>query len=449
MLRPSARTTPASPAQAAATGSALPSAPAGHRIVQGSTHAKALLSVASGTTLTIVDSPPGAGKTTLITDMITTFAFRDDLLGRTSPSVSVVAPTRRAVADLYRRVVIALDTAGFSAGDVMVRTSLTISDLRDFIGGDSPDWSLVHEWNAKAAPAAKADVGVQTVASAGMSGGVTCDLMIFDEAYQTTFAEACNAAAGASQILMVGDPGQIGPVVTSRFGLGDSASGAPRSRAPEGFRKLRDIDITDISMPHTYRLGPETTSIVSSFYPFDFDSARPDVEITSDDGTLHPPIRTLSGETDFTDMCQQLVEEAASWIGRTLHTGTGDDVVEVTLEAPDIAIVVAQNNARSYCHGLARQAGLDGMTIGTADSLQGGQWPVVIAADPLLGRERASKHHLDLGRLCVMLSRHQGHLTWITRDDWADALDDPGISILERRRHTRAREDLDQWRSEA
>lgn len=54
---------------------------------------------------------------------------------------------------------------------------------------------------------------VRTVKSMELSAP-ECDLMIFDEAYQVTFASAAAAADNAEQVLFVGDPGQIGPVVT-------------------------------------------------------------------------------------------------------------------------------------------------------------------------------------------------------------------------------------------
>ena len=57
--------------------------------------------------------------------------------------------------------------------------------------------------------------------------------------------------------------------------------------------------------------------------------------------------------------------------------------------------------------------GLPGVRCDTADHLQGGQWPVVIAVDPLVGHHRASTHQLAPGRLCVMLSRHTSTLIWL------------------------------------
>ena len=56
--------------------------------------------------------------------------------------------------------------------------------------------------------------------------------------------------------------------------------------------------------------------------------------------------------------------------------------------------------------------------VGTADALQGGQWHVVVAVDPLLAAETAEGHNASPGRLCVMLSRHMTHLVWVCDDRW-------------------------------
>ena len=52
------------------------------------------------------------------------------------------------------------------------------------------------------------------------------------------------------------------------------------------------------------------------------------------------------------------------------------------------------------------------ITVGTADKLQGGQWPVVIALDPIAGEETFGGHQTSMGRLVVMTSRHSARLTW-------------------------------------
>ena len=47
----------------------------------------------------------------------------------------------------------------------------------------------------------------------------------------------------------------------------------------------------------------------------------------------------------------------------------------------------------------------------------------MIAVDPLASAATVSDHHLALGRLCVMASRHMTHLTWVHSGDWRELID--------------------------
>ena len=82
---------------------------------------------------------------------------------------------------------------------------------------------------------------------------------------------------------------------------------------------------------------------------------------------------------------------------------------------------------------------MDGITVGTADSLQGGQWAAVVALDPLTGTDGLPAHAASAGRLCVMASRHYAHLTWVDdgalrerRDSAQDVRDSTDRSLLVR-----------------
>ena len=72
-------------------------------------------------------------------------------------------------------------------------------------------------------------------------------------------------------------------------------------------------------------------------------------------------------------------------------------------------------------HALLRGRDVDGVTVGTADSLQGGQSAAAVTLDPLTGADGHAPHALSPGRLCVMASRHYAHLTWVHDGAWRDA----------------------------
>lgn len=77
---------------------AEPATPAGRNLVAGSTLAKALYSVWSGEPITVVDSPPGAGKTTTVAEMVAHLVERSNL------KMVIACPTRRGAADMAERI---------------------------------------------------------------------------------------------------------------------------------------------------------------------------------------------------------------------------------------------------------------------------------------------------------------------------------------------------------
>jgi hypothetical protein len=82
------------------------------------------------------------------------------------------------------------------------------------------------------------------------------------------------------------------------------------------------------------------------------------------------------------------------------------------------------------------------ITVGTADSLQGGQWHAVVALDPFVGYTTATTHQLSPGRLCVMACRHMTHLTWVSDGGWELALMDPDIDPDEAEKGRKVRQVL-------
>ena len=55
--------------------------------------------------------------------------------------------------------------------------------------------------------------------------------------------------------------------------------------------------------------------------------------------------------------------------------------------------------------------------------MQGGQWNVMVALDPITGYEMPAGHQMHTGRLCVMASRHVAHLSWVYPTDWLERLE--------------------------
>jgi hypothetical protein len=251
------------------------------------------------------------------------------------------------------------------------------------------------------------------------------DVLVVDEAYQAVFAQVAQAAEAATQVLLVGDPGQIGPVVQSDTSPWDSMSAGPHMRAPEVF--AQDPDAFVLRLPSTYRLGQVTADAIAPLYDFPFTSVRPDRWLTTVDGQRLPEIRSMTieteGEFDMT-MLARVAAEAASFVGMTVTEQTPDGPVSRLLDSSDVAVVVARSGQESAVTAMLRRHGplIAGITVGTADRLQGGQWHAVVALDPLAGSNQVDDFRTGPGRLCVMVSRHSAVLVFMHDGMWEESL---------------------------
>lgn len=251
--------------------------------------------------------------------------------------------------------------------------------------------------------------------------------MIVDEAYQATFADVSAAADNADQILMVGDPGQIGPVVTADVSAFRGKDQAPHMRAPEVFVQKTGAVVHRLDT--TYRLGQETVDAIAPLYNFPFTSSRPDRYLTDEHGNRVSEVVPLQIPVAPThqhmDTMLTVARYAANLVGTELVETARDsgELIRRPLETTDIAIVVAHNTQRTAIQAILRDAfGIEGIVADTADSLQGGQWHAVVALDPFVGYTSAGTHQLSPGRLCVMASRHQTTLLWLHDGAWETTL---------------------------
>lgn len=367
----------------------------------GSTVAQALFAVWDGCPVTVVNSPPGAGKSTLIAEVI------DQLFARTELTIMVATPTRNSAFDLSGRIaeVIGLPEKG------------EIGDVRLSINKMDPPPGVSGHGTTKF----KRMVDVRTIASASMASAAgEVDLLIIDEAYQATFADVAAAARGAAQILLVGDPGQIGPVVTSNTTPWAHLKAAPHHRAPEVF--LQREDATVLTLDATYRLGKAGAEAIAPLYDFDFESKRPDRHIEAG-GVVLPEIHAVEIDVRQSpyaiDTLRTVADLADDMVRNTFVTFDEEgNEVKTALRQRDVCVVVAHKAQESAIAAILDERQLGGITVGTADSLQGGQWPAVIGLDAMVGYSVASGHHASVGRLCVMASRHMAHLTWVHDGQW-------------------------------
>lgn len=191
-------------------------------------------------------------------------------------------------------------------------------------------------------------------------------------------------------------------------------------------------DVTVLNLTSTHRLGADTVSVIAPLYGFGFDSKRPQRWLTAANGERLPEVGCAlideAPSTAHLGHLQRAADAAAMLTHASLNEAQPDGSLRrAPLLPQDLAVVVAHNSQANGIGSILAARGLDGVTVGTADRLQGGEWAAVVALDPIIGHSQLSEHQLNLGRLCVMLSRHRAALLTL-HDGRADILYGPPAS---------------------
>lgn len=399
--RPAAPGTSPPAAAAAPPPAAQPVMPAprhrpGSELEDAPETAKALLAAWSGDPLIIIPSPPGAGKTRLVVLLAAALAEQAGM------RVGVAAQTRAQAAQIARRT-----------GAHTLRATLMWARGQPF-----PDTGPVPAVTGNGAgfPGSAGGILIGTTARWTRSEplSIACDLMLVDEAWQATYADVCALGAFATQIVCVGDPGQIDPVVTGAVTRWDNDPQGPHLPAPSALADAHPAAVTWIRLPDTWRLGPATTRLIQpAYYPaMPFGSRRPDEHVAGPAGPLPEiawrPARTTRGPADPA-LARACAARAAELLtSHRLITPGGSR----PLDPGDISVVTPHVSQASAVRALLAGTGVH---VGTANQLQGQEYPAVIALHPLAGyRDPAGADFVtDPGRACVALSRHRSHLTVI------------------------------------
>lgn len=377
-------------------------------ILGDSRAAQVLQAVWSGDPAVVVPSPPGAGKTRLVALLAATLARRADL------RVGIAAQTREQAAEIARRL------HRLDAEASLIWSAA--KPLPDLDGG-----SVVRGSEVRFPPSG----GGILVATTrrwlyARPWELACDVVVVDEAWQATYADVAALGVFAPQVVCVGDPGQIDPVVTGRVSRWRGRVDAPHVPAPVALRAVHDAAVSEIPLRHTWRLGPDTTALIRpAFYPdLAFASKRPDQWITDHAGTrlgeiAAHPVRVTSGPYDpaltaaVTDRVRRLLR------GTYRDPGNGTDRPVTDADVAVVCSHVAQAAAVR-----AALADAPALLIGTANQLQGCERPATVALHPLSGYRDSSavEFAADTGRACVMLSRHRAHLSLVHDDRIGDLL---------------------------
>ncbi|PJM94761.1 AAA domain-containing protein [Streptomyces sp. CB01373] len=375
----------------------------------------------------VVDSPPGAGKSTLVVRAALELAAA----GR---PLMVVAQTNAQVDDLVLRL--AEKNPELPVG------RLHSSDTDPY---DKALDGLNVRKSAKAADLAGLDVVLSTAAKwAHVKVDEPWRHAIVDEAYQMR-SDALLAVAGLfERALFVGDPGQLDP-----FAIVGSEQWAGLSYDPSASAVTtllaHNPRLPQHRLPVSWRLPASAAPLVSdAFYPYTpfrsgtsagdrrltfavpSDGSGPDRVLDeaaeSGWGLLELPAR----HTPRTD--PEAVRAVAAVVRRLLERG-GAAVSErspdpAPLTADRIAVGTAHRDQAAAVRAALAELGVTDVIVDTANRLQGREFDVTVVLHPLSGRPDATAFHLETGRLCVLASRHRHACVVVCRAGVTDLLDD-------------------------
>jgi len=392
--------TPTTP-RATATPAPAPTVPERHPIaviMDDPTTAAVLYSAWSGDPAVVVPSPPGAGKTRLVALLAATLARRADL------RVGIAAQTRAQAIEIARRL---------GALDCPARLIWPAKQPTPDLSGGT---ATVVTGRSVRFPNSGGGVLVATTArwTYADPAVLACDVLVVDEAWQATYADVGALGAFAAQIVCVGDPGQIDPVVTGQTRRWADSPTGPHLPAPAALIAAHGDAVSVVTLRHTWRLGPATTALIQpTFYPdLPFTSRRPPEHLTGPDGTVLPevtahPVTVAAGPGDatLTGTCADLTR---TLLTTTLTTSDGTRPVTPA----DLAVVAAHVSQAAAVRALL--ADLPDVLVGTANQLQGMERPAAVVLHPLAGYRDPTAFGTDLGRACVMLTRHRAHLIVVT-----------------------------------
>jgi len=375
----------------------------------------------------IVDSPPGAGKSTLVVHTAAVIVAAGEPL-------MIVAQTNEQVDDLTERLArrLADELPHARVGRLSSARYLPpprIARLPNVIVDD--------DINALC----DLEVTVSTAAKWGYVREGSWPWAIIDEAYQMRSDALLAIASRFQRALFVGDPGQIDPFSTVRNDRWHGLIWNPMHSAVAVLRR-NNPDLPVHRLPVSWRLPHTAQRVVSAaFYPytgFRTSTGPEDRELhlrkhTDGDGPADEVLDKAAAtgwgllqlparHTPRTD--SEAVQAVANVTRRLVERGaiarSGDEERLVTPER--IAVGAAH---RDQVAAIKKAIGgrADKIVVDTANRLQGREYDITVVLHPLSGRRDATEFHLEAGRLCVLASRHRQACIMVARAGIRDLLD--------------------------
>jgi hypothetical protein len=375
----------------------------------------------------VVDSPPGAGKSTLVVRAAAELAAAGE-------RVMIAGQTNEQVDDLAERLATGhpgllvgrLGARGYLppprvARHESVRAATSVTDLTEcpVVLGTAAKWATVTE-------------------------SIPWPWAIVDEAYQMRSDLLLRMAGQLDKALFVGDPGQLDPFSTAETERWLGLSWDPMSSAIAVLLN-HNPQIPVHTLPVSWRLPATAAPVVSdAFYPFTgFTSATgpgdrrlewntPSSGPTTYDQALEtaaesgwalyelPPRHTLRTDAEAVRACAGLV---ARLLERGAHTRSERSADPLPVTPSRVAVGTAHRDQALAVKRALAELGLGEVVADTANRLQGREFDVVVVLHPLSGRRDATAFHLETGRLCVLTSRHRHACIVVARAGIPELLD--------------------------
>lgn len=363
---------------------------------------------------TIVEAPPGAGKS----GALIRIAKQADRLGErlliatqsNEQLFSLVESLITRFSDVHPTVFVKASLVE----DVIERFGDTVhvtSRAADFVTGPVIVCANVSKWGFLHLP-------------------MRFDTIVVDEAFQMKDSTYHLLANLSDSHMFIGDAGQIEPVVKSNIDRFKTLAAGPHHAAPLAVLERHAAVVKKIQMPVSRRLVDDTARFIQPvFYPtLPFQGLTTSAE------------RAVSGPVEGTDWTADALRRAHA----------GESIVGVALPAKSVSLVDSElitemrrlvdallgqtvtYNGRTeivtpahigiVCARTAQVAALQAamgdldIFIETNNRFQGLERPIILAWHPASGESDPSAFHLEIGRLCVALSRHLVFCALFMRD---------------------------------
>ena len=372
--------------------------------------------------LAVIQAPPGSGKTWLL------------------------LKTAAAAYGLGRRVAIATQTNA-QANDICQRFARDYPQLHviRFASargtqselGDSIEWVT----ETSGIPSGMCIVVATTAKWSLINLHFPFDVVFVEEAWQMGWADFMLLGQVAERFVLIGDPGQISPVVSVDVLRWETSPRPPHIAAPRVILDDPRQRPEQWRMPATRRLPYDAAALVRQFYDFEFDAtAKPGeraiLASSGGKGAVDRVIDALArnsvaaltiptpDEGPPMHHDSDLAKQAAALIQRLLNRNARVRIGNKTLVlGPEHIGMCGTHRVMNSELALALSRSLrEKVMVDTPERWQGLERPLMILVHPLSGVLRPTSFDLETGRLCVMASRHTAGAVILTRDHVTETL---------------------------